>query len=103
MGSAVAGFVPQSGVAKEAAIQHLAVALDGQLVTTPSIDFTAYPEGIDAANRSEISGGVTTTAARELADEYRRATAPFGPRVSQDRELGDVRARRDATRGFVAA
>ncbi len=36
------------GVGKEAAQQHFAVVLDGQLITTPSIDYTKYPEGIDA-------------------------------------------------------
>jgi len=30
-------------VSKEGAIQHFAVALDGQLITAPSIDYTAYP------------------------------------------------------------
>jgi SecD/SecF fusion protein len=55
------------GVGKEAAEQHFAVVLDGQLVTTPSIDYTRYPEGIDANNGSEISGGFTVTSARELA------------------------------------
>jgi SecD/SecF fusion protein len=65
------------GVAKEAAIQHFAVALDGQLITTPSIDFTEYPEGIDASNGSEISGGLTIAALRELADELRTGELPL--------------------------
>jgi preprotein translocase subunit SecD len=55
------------GVSKEAAEQHFAVVLDGQLVTTPSIDYTKYPEGIDASTGSQISGGFTVSSARELA------------------------------------
>ena len=47
------------GVSKEAAQQHFAVALDGQLITAPSIDYTQYPEGIDASQGSQISGGFT--------------------------------------------
>ena len=39
------------GVTNEAALQHFAVVLDGQLITAPSIDFTQYPEGIDADHR----------------------------------------------------
>ena len=39
------------GVSKEAALQHFAVVLDDQLITTPSIDYTKYPEGIDADQR----------------------------------------------------
>ena len=47
------------GTSKEAALQHFAVVLDGQLITVPSIDYTKYPEGIDASTGSEISGGFT--------------------------------------------
>ncbi len=57
------------GVAKEAAEQHFAVVLDGQIITAPSIDYTRYPEGIDANNGSQISGGFTVTSARALAHE----------------------------------
>jgi SecD/SecF fusion protein len=41
--------------------------LDGQLITVPSIDFTKYPEGIDASTGSEITGGFTITSAQNLA------------------------------------
>jgi SecD/SecF fusion protein len=64
------------GVPKEAALQHFAVALDGQLITVPSIDYTQYPEGIDAANGSEISGGFTITSAQELANELQSGALP---------------------------
>jgi SecD/SecF fusion protein len=55
------------GVGTEAAQQHFAVVLDEQLITTPSIDYTKYPEGIDASTGSQISGGFTVSSARELA------------------------------------
>ncbi len=53
------------GVSKEAAQQHFAIVLDGQVITAPSIDYTKYPEGIDASTGSEISGGFTLTSARK--------------------------------------
>jgi SecD/SecF fusion protein len=65
------------GVPKEAAQQHFAVALDGQLITTPSIDYTKYPEGIDATNGSQISGGFTITSAQNLADELQSGALPI--------------------------
>ncbi len=65
------------GVAKEAALQHFAVVLDGQLITTPSIDFTKYPEGIDSSNGSEISGGFTITSAQNLAQELQSGALPI--------------------------
>ncbi len=65
------------GVSKEAALQHFAVVLDGQLITVPSIDPTRYPEGIDAAQGSQISGGFTITSAQELAEELQSGALPI--------------------------
>jgi len=64
------------GVPHEAALQHFAVALDGQLITVPSIDYSKYPEGIDASTGSEISGGFTITSAQELAEELQSGALP---------------------------
>ncbi len=65
------------GVSKEAALQHFAIALDGQLITAPSIDYTQYPEGIDASQGSQISGGFTITSAQELASELQSGALPI--------------------------
>ncbi len=64
------------GVPHESTLQHFAVVLDGQLITVPSIDYTRYPEGIDASNGSEISGGFTITSADELAEELQSGALP---------------------------
>ncbi len=65
------------GVSNEAALQHFAVVLDGQLITVPSIDFNKYPEGIDASTGSEISGGFTITSAQNLANELQSGALPI--------------------------
>lgn len=64
------------GMSKEVAEQHFAVVLDDQLMTTPSIDYTQYPEGIDASAGSQISGGFTINSAQNLANELRAGTLP---------------------------
>jgi SecD/SecF fusion protein len=64
------------GVSAEAAAQHFAVVLDDQLITVPSISFTQFPEGIDASNGSEISGGFTITSAQNLANELQSGALP---------------------------
>jgi SecD/SecF fusion protein len=51
--------------------QHFAVALDGQLITVPSIDYKQYPDGINGDNGADISGSLTITSARSLAAELR--------------------------------
>jgi SecD/SecF fusion protein len=65
------------GVAREQALQHFAIVLDGQVITAPSIDFTKYPEGIDASTGSEISGGFTITSAQNLANELQSGALPI--------------------------
>ena len=86
--------LPGSG-GKEAALQHFAVVLDGQLITTPSIDYTKYPEGIDASTGSEISGGFTITSAQEprLRAAVRRAADQAGTDL-QLAGVGDARQNR---------
>jgi SecD/SecF fusion protein len=64
------------GVSHEAALQHFAVVLDGQLITVPSIDFTQFPEGIDASTGSQISGGFTISSAQNLANELQSGALP---------------------------
>jgi SecD/SecF fusion protein len=65
------------GVSKEAAQQHFAVVLDGQVITAPSIDYTKYPEGIESSNGSQISGGFTITSAQNLANELQSGALPI--------------------------
>jgi len=65
------------GVSKESALQHFAIVLDGQLITVPSIDYQKYPEGIDAATGSQISGGFTITSAQNLANELQSGALPL--------------------------
>jgi hypothetical protein len=47
--------------------QHFAIALDGRLLTVPSIDYRTYPEGIPGAGGADITAGLTTRGARDLA------------------------------------
>ena len=65
------------GVTKPEAIQHFAIVLDEQVITAPSIDYTQYPNGIDASNGSEITGGFTLTSAQNLADELQSGALPI--------------------------
>jgi SecD/SecF fusion protein len=65
------------GVSKEAALQHFAVVLDNQVITVPSIDYTKYPEGINASTGSEISGGFTIASAQSLSNELQSGALPI--------------------------
>jgi SecD/SecF fusion protein len=65
------------GVPKARALQHYAVVLDEQVITAPAIDFTQYPEGLDAAHGSQITGSFTLASARNLAYELQSGSLPI--------------------------
>jgi SecD/SecF fusion protein len=90
------------GVSKEAAQQHFAVALDGQLITAPSIDYTKYPEGIDASSGSEISGGFTITSAQNLANELQSGALPIKLALISRSQVSATLGKQALNQGLVA-
>ena len=90
------------GVGKEAAQQHFAVVLDGQLITTPSIDYTKYPEGIDATTGSQISGGFTINSAQELANELQSGALPIKLELISNSQVSATLGKTALNQGLIA-
>ena len=90
------------GVGKEAAQQHFAVVLDEQLITTPSIDYTKYPEGIDASTGSEISGGFTISSAQELASELQSGALPIKLEPISNSQVSATLGKTALNQGLIA-
>jgi SecD/SecF fusion protein len=90
------------GVPKEAALQHFAVVLDGQLITTPSIDYTKYPEGIDASSGSEISGGFNITSAQNLANELQSGALPIKLALISRSQVSATLGKQALNQGLIA-
>ena len=90
------------GVGKEAAQQHFAVVLDGQLITSPSIDYTRYPEGIDPTNGSEISGGFTITSAQNLASELQSGSLPIKLSLISRSQVSATLGKQALNQGLIA-
>jgi SecD/SecF fusion protein len=90
------------GVPKEAAMQHFAVALDGQLITVPSIDYTKYPEGIDSSTGSQISGGFTITSAQNLADELQSGALPIKLALISRSQVSATLGKQALNQGLIA-
>lgn len=65
-----------------ASAQHFAIVLDDDVISLPYIDYRAYPDGIDAAHGSQIRGGFTLDAARNLAALLGTGQLPVPLRVS---------------------
>ena len=90
------------GVNKEAAQQHFAVVLDNQLVTTPSIDYTKYPEGIDTTTGSEITGGFTITSAQNLANELQSGALPIKLELISNSQVSATLGKTALNQGLIA-
>jgi SecD/SecF fusion protein len=90
------------GVRKEAALQHFAVALDGQLITAPSIDYTQYPEGIETTQGSQISGGFTITSAQALANELQSGALPIRLELISNSQVSATLGKTALHQGLVA-
>jgi SecD/SecF fusion protein len=90
------------GVLKPNALQHFAIVLDEQVVTAPSIDFTQYPEGIDATNGSEITGGFTLTSAQNLADELQSGALPIRLELIAKSQVSATLGKQALRQGLVA-
>ncbi len=90
------------GVGRETAEQHFAVVLDGQLITTPSIDYTKYPEGIDASTGSQISGGFTISSAQELAQELQSGALPIRLELISNSQVSATLGKTALNQGLLA-
>ena len=90
------------GVSREAALQHFAVVLDGQLITVPSIDFEKYPEGIDASTGSQISGGFTITTAQNLAGELQSGALPVRLSLISNSQVSATLGKTALNQGLLA-
>jgi SecD/SecF fusion protein len=90
------------GISDEAAQQHFAVELDGQIITAPSIDFRKYPEGIDASNGSQISGGFTITSAQELAEELQSGALPIKLALISRSQVSATLGKQALNEGLIA-
>lgn len=54
--------------------QHFAIALDGRLISVPSVDYKTYPNGVSGETGADITGSFNAQSARDLATILR-----FGP------------------------
>ncbi|HEY2766842.1 MAG TPA: protein translocase subunit SecD [Solirubrobacteraceae bacterium] len=90
------------GVSKALAQQHFAIVLDEQVITAPSIDYTIYPEGIDAANGSQITGGFTITSAQNLASELQSGALPIRLELISQSQVSATLGKQALKQGLLA-
>jgi len=84
------------------ALQHFAIVLDNELVSSPTIDFQQYPEGIDGRNGSQIEGGFTIQTAQELANILKTGALPVQLELISSSQVSATLGRQALNQGLAA-
>ncbi len=83
-------------------LQHFAIVLDNELVSSPTIDFNQYPEGIDGRNGSQIEGGFTIGTAQELANILKTGALPVQLDLISNSQVSATLGRQALNQGLLA-
>jgi len=83
-------------------LQHFAIVLDGKLISVPSIDFQQYPNGIDASNGSQISGGFTLDSAQRLANLLKTGALPIRLKLISSQQVSATLGKEALSQGLIA-
>ena len=83
-------------------LQHFAIVLDNELVSSPTIDFRQYPEGIDGRNGSQIEGGFTIGTAQELANILKTGALPVQLENISNSQVSATLGRQALNQGLAA-
>ncbi|GAC1490364.1 MAG: protein translocase subunit SecDF [Solirubrobacteraceae bacterium] len=83
-------------------LQHFAIVLDNRLISVPSIDFGAYPDGIDASTGSQITGGFTIDSAQQLADLLKTGALPIKLQLISSQTVSATLGKQALNQGLIA-
>ena len=76
--------------------------LDDELISTPFIDYVQNPNGIDAANGSQIEGGFTIESAQELANLLKTGALPVKLELISQSQVSATLGEQALDEGLVA-
>ncbi|MDQ3722596.1 MAG: protein translocase subunit SecD [Actinomycetota bacterium] len=94
------GVLPGQG--RDEVLQHFAIVLDNELVSSPTIDFQQYPDGIDGRNGSQIEGGFTPATAQELANILKTGALPVRLELISNSQVSATLGRQALNQGLAA-
>jgi SecD/SecF fusion protein len=90
------------GTPVDSAVQHFAIRLDQDLISVPFIDFQRNPDGIDATNGSEISGGFTIKSAQRLANLLKTGALPLKLELISQSQVSATLGKQALNEGLIA-
>lgn len=101
-----ANCVTQRGLTRaqqgDACNQHFTIVLDQQAVSSPTIDFQEYPEGISGAGGSQIGGAFSFQQARNLADLLKSGSLPLKLDVISSQKVSATLGEEALSQGLLA-
>ncbi|HEX8120403.1 MAG TPA: protein translocase subunit SecF, partial [Solirubrobacteraceae bacterium] len=100
-GNRSVGLLPGTTTPAEV-VQHFAIVLDNELVSSPSIDFIENPEGIDGRNGSQIEGGFTIKTAQELANVLKTGALPVQLELISSSQVSATLGQQALDQGLLA-
>jgi len=86
----------------QAAAQHFAIVLDNELISVPYIDFVQNPNGIDASNGSQITGGFTIESAQELSNLLKTGALPVKLELISQSQVSATLGQQSLDQGLLA-
>lgn len=83
---------------------HFAIALDNDLISSPYIDFEAYPEGISGNTGSQIggAGSFTQKSAQALADLLKSGSLPLELTIISQQQVSATLGQEALDQGLIA-
>jgi SecD/SecF fusion protein len=87
---------------REGQNQSFAAVLDGEIITTPTIDYQDYPTGLDADNGVQIEGNFSVGEAQKLADQINSGALPVELEVISRREVSATLGKQSLRQGLIA-
>lgn len=79
-----------------------AIILDGQIVSTPTIDFEEYPNGIDGRNGAQIQGSFTRGEADTLAKQINSGALPITLEPISLKQVSATLGKESLRQGMIA-
>ncbi len=82
--------------------QRFTIILDGTIVSSPTVDYQDYPNGIDGRNGAQINGDFSQSEAETLAKQINSGALPIDLEVVSQKQVSATLGKESLREGLVA-
>lgn len=83
-------------------LQRFTIILDGTIVSSPTVDYNQYPNGIDGRNGAEINGDFSQGEAETLAKQINSGALPIDLEVISQKQVSATLGKESLREGLIA-